>query len=242
MPNLGGWEFVILIGILVLLFGAKRLPDMARSIGQSARVFKGEMKGMKNDDEAEPTRRPQPADPPAPRRRRRRCRRRPQPAGARRRAVSRVPAGLRAAAPAPVDPARWPGSRSVGRRRPKNPDGTMSLVEHLYELRNRLTIALVAIVVTTVFGYIWYDVAVLRPAQPRRAAQGARTARCRRRRARCSPPTDSCTLLGTGPFDQFTCASRSAPPPASCWPARSGSTSSGRSSPPACTPRSGATR
>jgi len=51
MPNLGGWEFVILIGILVLLFGAKRLPDMARSIGQSARVFKGEMKGMKGDDE-----------------------------------------------------------------------------------------------------------------------------------------------------------------------------------------------
>jgi sec-independent protein translocase protein TatA len=52
MPSLGGWEFVILIGILVLLFGAKRLPDMARSIGQSARVFKGEMKGMKNDDAA----------------------------------------------------------------------------------------------------------------------------------------------------------------------------------------------
>jgi sec-independent protein translocase protein TatA len=53
MPNLGGWEFVILIGVLVLLFGAKRLPDMARSIGQSARVFKGEMKGMKGDDGAE---------------------------------------------------------------------------------------------------------------------------------------------------------------------------------------------
>jgi len=49
MPNLGGWELVILIGVLVLLFGAKRLPDMARSIGQSARVFKGEMKGMKDD-------------------------------------------------------------------------------------------------------------------------------------------------------------------------------------------------
>jgi sec-independent protein translocase protein TatA len=60
MPNLGGWEFVILIGVLVLLFGAKRLPDMARSIGQSARVFKGEMKGMRGDDDpagkrAEPT-------------------------------------------------------------------------------------------------------------------------------------------------------------------------------------------
>lgn len=53
MPSLGGWEFVILIGILVLLFGAKRLPDMARSIGQSARVFKGEMKGMKGDETRE---------------------------------------------------------------------------------------------------------------------------------------------------------------------------------------------
>jgi sec-independent protein translocase protein TatA len=52
MPSLGGWEFVILIGILVLLFGAKRLPDMARSIGQSARVFKGEMKGLAKDGAA----------------------------------------------------------------------------------------------------------------------------------------------------------------------------------------------
>ena len=62
MPNLGGWELVILIGILVLLFGAKRLPDMARSIGQSARVFKGEMKGMKNDAGSKSD---APADPPA---------------------------------------------------------------------------------------------------------------------------------------------------------------------------------
>jgi sec-independent protein translocase protein TatA len=52
MPSLGGWELVIILGILVLLFGAKRLPDMARSIGQSARVFKGEMKGMKEDGSA----------------------------------------------------------------------------------------------------------------------------------------------------------------------------------------------
>jgi sec-independent protein translocase protein TatA len=65
MPNLGGWEFVILIGILVLLFGAKRLPDMARSIGQSARVFKGEMKGMKGDDAAKQADQP-PAAPAAP--------------------------------------------------------------------------------------------------------------------------------------------------------------------------------
>ena len=54
MGNLGGWEIVIILGVLVLLFGARRLPDMARSIGQSARVFKGEMKGLKDDDEKAP--------------------------------------------------------------------------------------------------------------------------------------------------------------------------------------------
>ena len=46
----GGWEWLIIIGVLVLLFGARRLPDMARSVGQSARVFKGEMKGLKDDE------------------------------------------------------------------------------------------------------------------------------------------------------------------------------------------------
>jgi sec-independent protein translocase protein TatA len=67
MPNLGGWEFVILIGVLVLLFGAKKLPDMARSIGMSARVFKGEMKGLKSDDAAKPAEPPAAAAPaPAP--------------------------------------------------------------------------------------------------------------------------------------------------------------------------------
>jgi sec-independent protein translocase protein TatA len=49
MGSLGGWEIVIILGVLVLLFGAKKLPDMARSVGQSARVFKGEMKGLKED-------------------------------------------------------------------------------------------------------------------------------------------------------------------------------------------------
>ena len=50
MGNLGGWEILILLGLLVVIFGFKRLPDMARSIGQSARVFKGEMKGMRDED------------------------------------------------------------------------------------------------------------------------------------------------------------------------------------------------
>ena len=50
MGSLGGWEILIILVVLVALFGAKRLPDMARSIGQSARVFKGEMKGLREDE------------------------------------------------------------------------------------------------------------------------------------------------------------------------------------------------
>ena len=52
MGSLGGWEILIILVVLVALFGAKRLPDMARSIGQSARVFKGEMKGLREDEKA----------------------------------------------------------------------------------------------------------------------------------------------------------------------------------------------
>lgn len=46
----GTWEWLIIAGIVVLLFGVKKLPEMARSVGQSARVFKGEMKGLREDE------------------------------------------------------------------------------------------------------------------------------------------------------------------------------------------------
>ncbi|MGH3845996.1 MAG: twin-arginine translocase TatA/TatE family subunit [Pseudonocardiaceae bacterium] len=39
-----GWHLLILLAVVMLLFGAKRLPDMARAVGQSARILKGEMK------------------------------------------------------------------------------------------------------------------------------------------------------------------------------------------------------
>ncbi|HWR47879.1 MAG TPA: Sec-independent protein translocase subunit TatA [Pseudonocardiaceae bacterium] len=45
MAGLSGWHLLILLAVVVLLFGAKRLPDMARAVGQSVRIFKGEMKG-----------------------------------------------------------------------------------------------------------------------------------------------------------------------------------------------------
>ncbi|SFE21436.1 sec-independent protein translocase protein TatA [Actinopolyspora alba] len=48
----GGWELVLIVGVLVLLFGAAKLPQLARSLGQSARVFKAETRGMKQDEQA----------------------------------------------------------------------------------------------------------------------------------------------------------------------------------------------
>lgn len=52
--NLNGWHLLILLAVILLLFGAAKLPALAKSVGQSARVFKGEMKAMKAEDETAP--------------------------------------------------------------------------------------------------------------------------------------------------------------------------------------------
>ena len=52
MPNLGPLEIGLIILAILLLFGYKKLPDASRSLGRSLRIFKGEMKGMKDDDSA----------------------------------------------------------------------------------------------------------------------------------------------------------------------------------------------
>ena len=44
-------HWLIVIGVLVLLFGAKKLPDLARSVGQSTRLFRGEMRGLREEEE-----------------------------------------------------------------------------------------------------------------------------------------------------------------------------------------------
>jgi sec-independent protein translocase protein TatA len=48
--GLTGWHFLIILVVILLLFGAAKLPALAKSVGQSARVFKGEMKEMKKDE------------------------------------------------------------------------------------------------------------------------------------------------------------------------------------------------
>lgn len=99
----------------------------------------------------------------------------------------------------PFDPRR--------RKRKVNPDGTMPLVEHLAELRNRLVISILAVSVTTLAGFMWYSHGIrfsdnfgiislgdfiLGPycdlAPDTRATL---------------TPDGSCRLLATGPFDQF---------------------------------------
>ena len=44
-----GWHIIILLVLLVVLFGFKRLPDAARSLGRSMRIFKSEVSEMKSD-------------------------------------------------------------------------------------------------------------------------------------------------------------------------------------------------
>ncbi|MGW6130545.1 Sec-independent protein translocase subunit TatA [Cellulomonas sp. NPDC055163] len=68
-------HILILVIVIILLFGAKRLPDLARSVGQSLKIFKSEVKDLTDDkDKATPSAPvagapatyPAPATPPAP--------------------------------------------------------------------------------------------------------------------------------------------------------------------------------
>ena len=48
VPSVGGTELIILLVILLLLFGAKRIPELAKGLGSGVREFK---RGMRNDEE-----------------------------------------------------------------------------------------------------------------------------------------------------------------------------------------------
>src|SRR3954465_7470494 len=55
MPNLGAPELIIIAIVIIALFGWKKLPDMARSLGRSARVFKSEVDELKKDGKPAPS-------------------------------------------------------------------------------------------------------------------------------------------------------------------------------------------
>jgi sec-independent protein translocase protein TatA len=46
----GNWELILILLVVVIVFGAKRLPDSARALGRSMRILKAETKGLRDDD------------------------------------------------------------------------------------------------------------------------------------------------------------------------------------------------
>ena len=45
----GGWEMVVIALVILLMFGAKKLPELARGLGQGIREFKGAVNGVKDE-------------------------------------------------------------------------------------------------------------------------------------------------------------------------------------------------
>ncbi|MQM27718.1 Sec-independent protein translocase subunit TatA [Glycomyces albidus] len=75
MGALKPWHIIILVVVILLVFGSRKLPDMARGLGRSMRILKSETEAMKKDSSnpdddgdvrAEPKHTREPLDPPAP--------------------------------------------------------------------------------------------------------------------------------------------------------------------------------
>jgi sec-independent protein translocase protein TatA len=54
MGNLGPTEIILILLVVVLLFGAKKLPELARGSGRALRIFKSETKGLMDDKDDDP--------------------------------------------------------------------------------------------------------------------------------------------------------------------------------------------
>lgn len=61
MPNLGAPEIIIIAIVVLILFGTKKMPDAARSLGRSLRIFKSETRGLREDEQHGATAPPLPA-------------------------------------------------------------------------------------------------------------------------------------------------------------------------------------
>ncbi len=61
MPQ--GFEWLIILAVVILIFGAAKLPELARGTGQALRIFKSETKGLRDDDSTSETTPPVAAPP-----------------------------------------------------------------------------------------------------------------------------------------------------------------------------------
>ena len=66
LGELSPWHLLILAAVVLVLFGAKRLPDSARSLGRAMRIFKSETRGLHGDEQAEDGQAAPPQQLPAP--------------------------------------------------------------------------------------------------------------------------------------------------------------------------------
>jgi sec-independent protein translocase protein TatA len=60
LGSLSPWHVLIVVAVFVLLFGARKLPDAARSLGRSMRILKAETKALRDDDTGDDVRAPAP--------------------------------------------------------------------------------------------------------------------------------------------------------------------------------------
>ncbi len=51
MPNLGPTEILIILGIVILLFGGRKLPELARGSGRALRIFKSELRASEQEEQ-----------------------------------------------------------------------------------------------------------------------------------------------------------------------------------------------
>ena len=58
--SLSPWHVLIVVAVFVLLFGARKLPDAARSLGRSMRILKAETKALRDDDSGDEGQAPAP--------------------------------------------------------------------------------------------------------------------------------------------------------------------------------------
>lgn len=54
LQNLTGWHALVILAIIILVFGAAKLPALAKSLGQSVRILKDESSDSRAGDETEP--------------------------------------------------------------------------------------------------------------------------------------------------------------------------------------------